>query len=187
MKQIRASIMALVILTVITGVVYPLFITLIGKMWFPYQANGSVMLVNGVPVGSELIGQQFDDDKYLWSRPSATGNYPYNALASSGSNLGPLNPALATQVKDRANTLIKTNPTMPIPVDLVTASGSGLDPEISIAGAYYQINRIAKARNITNDQVLAVINNLAKYPLFGFIGEARVNVLKVNLALDGKI
>ncbi len=187
MKQIRASIMALVILTVITGLIYPLFITLVGKGFFPYQANGSIMVVNGVAVGSDLIGQQFTSDKYLWSRPSATGNYPYNALASGGSNLGPLNPVLLAQVKDRAIALEKTNPGVIIPVDLVTASGSGLDPEISVAAAYYQIGRIAKARNLTNDQVLAVVNRFTQYPLFGFIGEVRVNVLKVNLALDSKI
>ena len=187
MKQIRASIMALVILTIITGVIYPLFVTLVGKTFFPYQAGGSIILINNEPVGSELIGQQFTADKYLWSRPSATGNYPYNAMASGGSNLGPLNPALIASVKDRTTLLAKTNPNTPIPVGLVTASASGLDPEISIAGAYFQVARIAKARNQTNEQVLAVINRIATYPLFGFIGEVSVNVLKVNLALDGKI
>ena len=187
MRQIRASIMALIILTLITGLIYPLFVTLVGKTVFSKQANGSIITIDGHAVGSELIGQNFVGDKYLWSRPSATANYPYNALASGGSNLGPLNPALISAIKDRIAALAKTNPSIAIPVDLVTSSGSGLDPEISVASANFQLDRIAKARSMTPEQVMSIINKYSQYPILGFLGEPRVNVLEVNLALDGKI
>ncbi len=183
MKSLRQAIIALAILTVITGVIYPLFIYLIGKTVFPYQANGSLIVKNDQVIGSELIGQQFSQAKYFWSRPSATGNYPYNGLASGGSNLGPLNPTLVSQIADRVKSL-QNSSGMPIPVDLVTASASGLDPEISVAAAYYQIGRIANARHLSVSQVQTLVDQNAKYAAFGFLGEPRVNVLKLNLALD---
>ena len=151
MKQIRAAIMAFILLTIIVGLLYPLFITLIGKVFFPYQANGSLIYKNQQLIGSELIGQQFTNNKYLWSRPSASSPNQYNSLTSGGSNLGPLNPQLVQQVKDRVAVFMSaTQSTMHtnVPIDLVTASGSGLDPDISMASAYYQMNRIANARNI---------------------------------------
>ena len=185
MKYIRQSLILLAILTLITGVIYPLFIYAIGKTMFPVQANGSLIEQNGQLIGSSLIGQQFSQNKYFWSRPSAASRNSYNGLASGGSNLGPLNPQLLSNVQERAAALESTNPDhKPIPVDLVTASGSGLDPEISLAGAEFQIPRIAQARNVKPEQIQQLINQTAEYPLFGLIGEARVNVLKLNLALD---
>lgn len=183
MKQIRAGIMALLVLTIITGLIYPLIVTLIGKTFFGTQANGSIIYVNNQAVASKLIGQEFTDGKYLWSRPSATGGYPYNALASSGSNLAPSNPQLLSQVTERVAKL-KLTSSAPVPIDLVTTSGSGLDPEISVAGAYYQIRHIARARGVSDAEVKAVIDRYVKYGIFGF-GAPRVNVVEVNLALDG--
>ena len=183
MKHFRPAIMAFFLLAIITGIVYPLLVTGISQVLFPYQANGSLLKVNGQLIGSELIGQNFTQDKYLWGRPSATGDHPYNALASGGSNLGPSNPDLLAAVKDRV-TKLNATAMNPVPIDLVTSSGGGLDPEISIASAYFQMARIAKARGLSQDNVEDVINKYAKYPLFGILGEARVNVLQVNLALD---
>jgi K+-transporting ATPase ATPase C chain len=185
MKYLRQALISLVILTLLTGVIYPLFIYGIGKVFFSNQANGSLIEKDGQIIGSSLIGQQFSQAKYFWSRPSATSGNSYNGLASGGSNLGPLNPQLVNNVQARTTALESNNPDhKPIPVDLVTASGSGLDPEISLAGAEFQIPRIAQARNVKPEQIQQLINQAAEYPLFGLIGEARVNVLKLNLALD---
>lgn len=185
MKYIRQSFITLMVFTIICGIIYPLAIYGIGQLFFANQANGSLIEKNGQFIGSKLIGQQFTQDKYFWSRPSATTNYPYNALASGGSNLGPLNPVLLDQINERATKLRKSNNSnTAIPVDLVTASGSGLDPDISLAAANYQVERIAKARNLTTQQVQDLINQYAQHKLFGFLGEASVNVLELNLALD---
>ncbi len=185
MKYLRQALISLVILTLLTGVIYPLFIYGIGKVFFSNQANGSLIEKDGQIIGSSLIGQQFSQAKYFWSRPSATSGNSYNGLASGGSNLGPLNPQLVNNVQARTTALESNNPDhKPIPVDLVTASGSGLDPEISLAGAEFQIPRIAQARNVKPEQIQQLINQAAEYPLFGLIGEARVNVLTLNLALD---
>lgn len=185
MKYLRQALVSLVILTLLTGVIYPLFIYGIGKVFFSNQANGSLIEKDGQIIGSSLIGQQFSQAKYFWSRPSATSGNSYNGLTSGGSNLGPLNPQLVINVQARTMALESNNPDhKPIPVDLVTASGSGLDPEISLAGAEFQIPRIAQAHNVKPEQIQQLINQAAEYPLFGLIGEARVNVLKLNLALD---
>lgn len=183
MKQFRPAITLFIILSIITGIMYPFVVTWVSREVFAYQANGSLLVVNGQVIGSELIGQSFESNKYLWGRVSATADLPYNALSSGGSNFAPTNPQLISEVKDR---LAKLNPASntPVPVDLVTSSASGLDPEISVAAAYFQMDRIAKARGMTVDQVEDIINQYAEYPLLGIWGEARVNVLKVNLALD---
>jgi K+-transporting ATPase ATPase C chain len=184
----------LLILTVITGLIYPLAVTGIAQVVFPHQANGSLIVTkDGKTYGSELIGQQFDDPKYFWGRLSATGDFPYNAFnkdtltGSSGSNYGPLNPALKEAVQARIDALKKADPTntSPIPVDLVTASGSGLDPHISIAAALYQVHRVAQARGMSDEAVKALVNQYTKGRQFGFLGEPTVNVLELNLALDG--
>ena len=194
LKQFRPAIMALVILTIITGIIYPLVVTGIAQVVFPYQANGSVMLgKDGKPLGSELIGQQFDDPKYFWGRLSATGPVPYTAFnadkltGSSGSNYGPLNPALKDAVQARIDALKAADPTntAPIPVDLVTASGSGLDPHISPAAAAYQVSRVAKARGLGEAQVRELVAQYTEGRQLGLLGEPRVNVLELNLALDG--
>jgi len=185
MKTLRQSVIALAILTIITGIIYPLVVYGIGQILFKYQANGSIIVENGKAVGSELIGQQFSQPGYFWSRPSATGNYAYNSLASGGSNFGPLNPQLVEAVKERVTVLQTSNHNnTQIPIDLLTASGSGLDPEISIAAAYYQMPRIAQIRHISVSQLQELVDRNTRYPLFGFFGEARVNVLNLNLALD---
>lgn len=182
MKQFKISILAMIIFTIITGGIYPAFITLIGQAFFKQKANGSIIYNNGVAVGSKLIGQQFTASKYLWGRPSATGEYQYNALASSGSNLAPSNPDLYNQVKQRVADLHKYSKA-PVPIDLVTSSASGLDPEISLAAAYYQIPRIAKARNLSQSIVKQVIDQYSLHSKFGY-GAPRVNVVEVNLSLD---
>lgn len=183
---LRPAILLFAILTVVTGIIYPFVVTGLSQALFPRQANGSVVTVNGKAVGSELIGQQFTSPGYFWGRPSATGPYPYNAAASGGSNLGPLNPALTDAVKARIAALRAADPDIaaPVPVDLLTASGSGLDPDISLAGAHYQAARVAKARGVPLERVQALIDRHAKYPWFGIFGEPRVNVLELNLALD---
>ena len=173
-------------MTLITGVAYPLVVTAIGQVIFPRQANGSILEKDGKPAGSELIGQQFDAPYYFWGRLSATTPNPYNAQNSGGSNLGPTNPALADEVKGRIQALHAADPTntSPVPVDLVTSSGSGLDPDISTAAAAYQAARVAKARGLTLDQVNRLIVDSTAGRQFGVLGEPRVNVLKLNLALD---
>lgn len=187
MKNILRPVLVLfTVLTIITGVVYPGVITAIGHAAFPGQASGSLIEKNGKVLGSALIGQQFDAPFYFWGRLSATAPNPYNAQASSGSNLGPTNPALADQVKGRIAALRDADPTSTalVPVDLVTSSGSGLDPDISPAAAAYQAGRVAKARGLTNEQVEQLIARHTAGRQFGIFGEARVNVLGLNLALD---
>jgi K+-transporting ATPase ATPase C chain len=183
---VRPAIVCFAVLTVLTGIAYPLVVTGIGQAVFPQQAAGSLIVKNGQPVGSSLIGQNFNDPKYLWGRPSATSPAPYNASGSGGSNLGPLNPALTDAVKARIEALRAADPgnTVPVPVDLVTASGSGLDPHISVAGAQFQAARIAKARQLPVQTVQQLIEKHTEGRLFGLLGEPRVNVLQLNLALD---
>jgi K+-transporting ATPase ATPase C chain len=185
-RTLRPAVTLLLVMTVLVGIVYPLVITGIAKVAFPRQAGGSLVMKDGKPIGSTLIGQSFSDPKYFWGRPSATTPQPYNGVASSGSNLGPLNPALIDAVKANAKALHDADPdnTQPIPVDLVTASASGLDPEISPAGARYQAGRVARARGIPPAQVEALVAAHEQGRTLGFIGEARVNVLELNLALD---
>jgi K+-transporting ATPase ATPase C chain len=185
-KQLKPAIISFLVLTVITGLIYPLLITGLAQVIFPYQANGSLIEKNGQPVGSKLIGQLFDDPKYFWGRLSATSPYPYNAAASSGSNLGPSNPALVANAEARLNALKAADPTntQPVPVDLVTASGSGLDPDISIAAALYQVPRVARARGLSEDQVRTLVNQYTQGRQLLFLGEPRVNVLQLNMALD---
>jgi K+-transporting ATPase KdpC subunit len=185
-RQFRTAIIFLVVFTVITGVIYPLIVTGVAQTFFHKQANGSLITTNGEVVGSELIGQQFSDPKYFWGRLSATSPVPYNAASSSGSNYGPDNPALVAEVQARIDALkaVDPNNTLPIPVDLVTSSGSGLDPDISVAAADYQINRVAQYRNLTVAQVSALVKQFTTGRTFGILGEPRVNVLQLNLALD---
>jgi len=180
------SLRMLAVLTVLTGVVYPLLTWGVAQVAFPGAANGSVIERNGKAVGSTLIGQPFDDPKYFWSRPSATSPQPYNGAASSGSNQGPTNPALADAVKDRIKALRDADPgnVAAVPVDLVTASGSGLDPEISLAAADYQLTRVAKARGMQADAVRALVDQNTLGRTFGLLGEPRVNVVRLSLALD---
>lgn len=185
-SQFRPAVVALALFTLITGVFYPLVVTGIAQIAFPHQANGSLIVQNGQAIGSELIGQPFDDPRYFWDRPSATSPFPYNGAASSGSNLGPDNPALLEAVKARIEALKAADPEnpLPVPVDLVTASGSGLDPDISVAAALYQVSRIAKARGMSEDAVRALVESHIKEPQLSDLGEPRVNVLELNLALD---
>ncbi len=183
---IRPVIVLFLIFTAITGIAYPLVVTGISQALFPRQSAGSLIVRNGKVVGSQLIGQAFSDPKYFWSRPSATSPQPYNGLGSTGSNLGPLNPALTDAVKQRIDALHAADPTnkAPVPVDLVTASGSGLDPEESLAAAYYQAGRVARARGLDEQQVRALIAAHAQGGVLGVFGDHRVNVLELNLALD---
>ena len=183
---LRPALAALVAFTLITGLVYPLLVTGIAQAVFPRQANGSLIARNGAIVGSTLIGQPFDDPRYFWGRLSATSRVPYNASASSGSNYGPLNPNLAAAAQARIDALKAADPTntAPIPVDLVTASGSGLDPEISPAAAEYQVARVAAARGMRAEDVRALVAEHTHGRTFGLLGEARVTVLDLNLALD---
>jgi K+-transporting ATPase KdpC subunit len=191
-SQLRPAFFMLLIFTLITGVFYPLAVTGIAQVVFPHQANGSLIMADGKAVGSELIGQQFDDPSYFWGRISATGTFAYNAFnaenltASSGSNYGPLNPALIDMVQARIDALKAADPdnTLPIPVDLVTASGSGLDPHISVAAALYQVHRVASARGLSEADVQSLVEQNTEGRQFGFLGEPTVNVLQLNLALD---
>ena len=185
-KNIRIAILLVVIFTLLTGLVYPLVVTGVAQILFPHAANGSLIQRNGKIVGSELIGQQFSDPKYFWSRLSATSPYAYNAASSTGSNYGPLNPALFDAVKKRIADLRKFDSlnTQPVPVDLVTASGSGLDPHISVAAALYQLGRVSRYRGMNPQDVRSLVDQNTEGRQFGFLGEQRVNMLKLNLALD---
>ncbi len=186
LSHFKTSLISLVLLTALTGVAYPLVVTGIAQVVFPKQANGSLIVQDGKVVGSELIGQQFADPKHFWGRASATSPYPYNAAASSGSNQGPTNPALADAVAARVKALKDADPanTKPVPVDLVTASASGLDPHISIAAADYQVDRVAKARGLDAARVRKLVARHTEGRQWGFLGEPRVNVLALNLDLD---
>jgi K+-transporting ATPase ATPase C chain len=183
---LRQAVSVFLALTLITGVVYPLVMTGVAQVVFPHQANGSLIERDGKVVGSQLIGQQFDDPKYFWSRPSATGPMPYNAAASTGSNFGPTNPAQLEAVRGRVESMQKANPdqTGPVPVDLVTASGSGLDPHITPAAAEYQVARVAKVRNLKLETVHELVATHTEGRQLGILGEPTVNVLELNLALD---
>jgi len=186
MRELRPALLSLVILSVVTGLIYPALVTGIAQVVFPRQANGSLIERDGKYVGSELIGQPFSDPKYFWSRASATSPYPYNASSSSGSNQGPTNPALADAVSGRIKALKDADPDnkLPVPVDLVTASASGLDPHISPAAAEYQVNRVARARNLDPAKVRELVAQSTEGRQLGFLGEPRVNVLALNFALD---
>jgi K+-transporting ATPase ATPase C chain len=188
LTHVRAAIVSLVLFTVVTGVVYPTLVTVIAQLVFPNQANGSLIVKVGKPVGSTLIGQPFDDPKYFWGRPSATSPFGYNAGASGASNLSPTNADLIKAVQGRVDTLRAADPgnTAPVPVDLVTASGSGLDPHISQAAALYQVRRVAKARKLDEVVVRRLIALHTEGRLLGLFGEPRVNVLGLNLALDSR-
>ncbi|MBC7699100.1 potassium-transporting ATPase subunit KdpC [Aquabacterium sp.] len=184
--MIRPAVSLFVLLTVVTGVVYPLAVTGVAKAAFPHQAEGSLIVKQGKVIGSSLIGQNFIEPKYFWGRPSATGPMPYNASGSGGSNQGPLNPALVEAVKGRIDALKAADPgnALPVPIDLVSTSASGLDPHISIAAAQYQAARVARVRGLSNEAVHAAITRHSEGRLFGLLGEARVNVLELNLELD---
>ena len=188
LAPIRAALVLLGALTLITGIAYPLFITGVAQVAFPRQANGSLLVKDGKAVGSSLIGQPFDDPKYFWSRPSATNPFPDNAAASSGSNQGPLNPALAQAVQGRVGALRAADPasTAAVPVDLVTTSGSGLDPHISPAAALYQVPRVARERKLDVETVRMLVERHIEGRTLGILGEPRVNVLALNLALDDR-
>ncbi len=183
---LRPALVLFALLTALTGVAYPLLVTGVGQAAFPAEAEGSLIERGGKAVGSSLIGQNFSDPKYFWGRPSATGPMPYNANASGGSNQGPLNPALVDAVKGRIDALRAADPgnTAPVPVDLVTASGSGLDPHVSVAGARFQAARVARVRSLPVAKVQQLIESNSEGRLFGLLGEPRVNVLRLNLALD---
>lgn len=191
-KHIRPAIVLTLLLTVVTGLLYPGIVTGLAQLLFPYQANGSLHTVNGQVIGSDLIGQYWALPKYFHGRPSATMTndgskaQPYNAENSGASNLGPTNKALQDSVQARVKALQKENPGVPVPVDLVTSSGSGLDPDISVAGALFQVPRIAKERGMSEDQVRALIMQHVQGRFLGILGEEHVNVLELNLALDGK-
>ena len=185
-SQLRPAIVAIAVFSVLTGFLYPLLVTGIAQVLFPHQANGSLILKDGEALGSELIGQPFSEPRYFWSRLSATAPLPYNAAASTGSNLGPANPALAQAVQDQIAALQAVDPmaTLPIPADLVTSSASGLDPHISIAAALYQVARVAQARGLDEQNVHQLVVQYIEGRQLGVLGEPRINVLKLNLALD---
>ncbi len=186
LKELRPALVSFLLLTLLTGIAYPLLVTGISQVTMPGKANGSLIMKDGKPVGSSLIGQSFSDPKYFWSRPSATSPMPNNASSSSGSNLGPTNPALLDAVKARVQALRDADPgnTQSVPVDLVTASASGLDPHISPAAADYQVTRVARLHNITPDALRKLVAEHTEGRQFGILGEPRVNVLELNLALD---
>lgn len=184
---LRPALVLLLLLTLLTGVLYPLVVTTVAQVFFPGPANGSLILNGkGQPIGSTLIGQSFDNPRYFWGRPSATGPFPYNAAASSGSNDGPLNQTMLTTIKARIEALKAADPgnPLPLPVDLVTASGSGLDPQISPAAAEYQVRRVARARGMSEAKVRQLVAQQTEGRTFGLLGEERVNVLLLNMALD---
>jgi potassium-transporting ATPase KdpC subunit len=186
MDQLKPAIVVLTLLTVLTGVIYPLVVTGVAQTVFPGAANGSLVVRDGKPVGSSLIGQPFDDPRYFWGRLSATAPFAYNAAASTGSNYGPLNPSFHAAAKARIDALREADRdnTSPIPVDLVTASGSGLDPHISPAAALYQVSRVAKARKLDEAPLRRLVESRIEARQLGILGEPRVNVLALNLALD---
>lgn len=186
LSQIRAVAVVFLLLTLFTGVAYPSLITAVAQALFRHRANGSILEQDGKPIGSELIGQYFNDPRYFWGRPSATAPVPYNAAASTGSNLGPTNPALIEAVAERVKTIRQAHPDQdgPVPADLVTASASGLDPHISPAAAEYQVSRVAKARGVDEKEVRTLVAWHTEGRTLGFLGEPRVNVLKLNLALE---
>ena len=184
--MLRNAITSLIALTLLTGIAYPLLVTGIAQLLFPHAANGSVIMRGDKPVGSELIGQPFSDPRYFWGRPSATSPFAYNSTASTGSNVGPTNPALVDAIKSRIEALRAADPgnTRPVPIDLITASGSGLDPHISPAAAAYQAGRVARARGVPVQDVEKLVAAATESRFLGIMGEPRVNVLQVNLALD---
>lgn len=184
--KLRPIIVVFIMLSILTGLIYPLFVTAVAQWIFPAKAGGSLIRIDGQLAGSELIGQPFKDQKYFWGRFSSTPDFPYNAASSSGSNLGPSNPALAGAARARVQALQAADPEnkSPIPIDLVTSSGSGLDPHISPAAASYQVPRVARVRGMSEDQVFRLVEQFTEPRQWGFLGEPRVNVLKLNLALD---
>jgi K+-transporting ATPase ATPase C chain len=185
-SALRPAVVLFLLLSLLCGLLYPLLVTGLARLLVPQQAAGSILTRDGRPIGSRLIGQSFSDPRYFWGRPSATTPQPYNGTASTGSNLGPLNPQLTDAIKARVTALRAADPTnsAPVPIDLVTASGSGLDPEISVAAANYQAARVARARGLAPERVQALIAQHTEGRLLGVIGEPRVNVLELNLALD---
>lgn len=186
LKSLRTAVISILLFTVLTGLVYPFLVTGIAQLIFPGKANGSILTRAGKAMGSELIGQSFSNAKYFWSRPSATSPFAYNAGASTGSNYGPLNPALLEATAKRVKELKDADPqnTKPVPVDLVTASGSGLDPHISVAAALYQVPRVARSRSVTEETIKSLVDLYTDGRQLGILGEPRVNVLKLNVALD---
>lgn len=184
LSSLRAVLVSLGLLTGLTGLVYPMLILGLSQAFFPEQADGSLVRRDGKIIGSTLIGQQFDDARYFWGRPSATAPTPYNAAASSGTNFAPSNPQLAKDVEARCTVLINAHGNEPIPLDLVTASGSGLDPHVTVAAMLYQVQRVAAARGMDPSAVRALVERHIESPALGFLGQRKVNVLAVNLALD---